>query len=183
MDTLLKYQEQVMRAVCGRFGGDLAYLLVQDQLADEQGALLDFDILIELYRGRMIQLIAPAKEHGLLVALHSRGRIDHLLKVLYEIGIDAIHGLDPETNDITAIRQEWAGRLALISNIPTTLLERGTQNAVQNRVREFCHQLAPGGGFVLGSAYGLGDAVPPENFTSMVRAAHAYGRYKNLGAT
>ncbi len=183
MNTLLTYQERVMRTVCGRFGNDLAFLLILDQLGNEQGTLLAQDTLVGLYRDRMKQLIAPAKEHGLLVTLHSQGKIDPLLAVLHEIGIDAVHGLEPETNDIPGIRKEWAGRLALISNISSTLLAQGTPDAVEDRVREYCHRFAWGGGFVLGSAGKISDAVPPENFISMVRAARAHCRYKNLSAT
>ena len=72
-------------------------------------------------------------------------------------------------------------RIILIGNIPTVLLAYGTVDEIQERVREYCVELAPGGGYVLGSSTSIMDGIPPANFVAMIEAVHKYGRYGSLG--
>jgi uroporphyrinogen-III decarboxylase len=73
---------------------------------------------------------------------------------LHEIGFDIVHPIAPESNDIFEIKRSWAGKIALIGNIPTTLL---------------------------GSSTGIVEGIPPENLVAMTKAVHKYGRYGALG--
>jgi len=187
MDTLLAHQEKAMRAVCDRFADDLAFVVVTDCIADSGGrampthGLAQSAVFQETFPKRMKRLIAPAKEHGKLVAIHTMGRVADALPVLWDIGFDAVHPVEPEYSDIFAIKKGWAGKMALLGSIPTDLLVRGVQAEIEERVRDYCIRLAPGGGYVLSTAGGIRDDVPPENFVAMVQAVHRYGRYGSLG--
>jgi len=181
MDALLENQERVMRVVCDRFSGDLALIMISDTLADHGDLVLPADLFLEVFQRRMARLIAPAKEHGKLVLMHSTGRVGGILPILHGMGFDGIHPLEPESNDIWEIRREWNGKLAIIGNIPTALLVRGTHEEIEEVVRDYCVRLAPGGGYVLSSAGAISNDVPPTNLVAMVRAVHKYGRYGSLG--
>lgn len=181
MDLLLDHQQRVVRAVCDRFADDLAFILINDDIAHNAGPLIQPDMLAEIFSERMKRLITPAKEHGKLAAMHTDGRVDRLLPLLHDIGFDIIHPLQPEANDIFALRQEWAGKLALIGNIPTSLLAYGCREEIEATVKAYCARLAPGGGYVLGSSTSIEQGIPPENFVTMIQAVHKYGRYASLG--
>jgi uroporphyrinogen decarboxylase len=129
----------------------------------------------------MKRLIAPAKEHGKLVLMHTDGKTDAFLDILYEVGINVNHPVEPESNDIVEVKKKWAGRMALIGNIPTVLLAYGRAEEIEERVREYCINVAPGGGYVLGSSTSIMDGIPPENFVTMIKAVHKYGHYGSLG--
>jgi uroporphyrinogen decarboxylase len=113
--------------------------------------------------------------------MHTAGKMDNVLPILHDIGFDAVHPIEPESNDILAIRKEWAGRMALMGNIPTALLAHGSKEEIEEKVREYCVNLAPSGGYVLGSSNGIGEGIPPQNFVAMTQAVHKYGRYGSLG--
>ncbi len=181
MDMFLVHQERVVRAVCDRFGSDLAFIMVSDDVAHDVGLMMPKDLFTELFSPRMERLIAPAKEHGKLVALHTDGRVDVVLPILYDVGFDVLHPLIPEYNDIFDIKKTWAGRMALIGNIPMALLTYGSGEQIEDVVREYCAELGPGGGYVLGSSKGIVDGIPPENVVAMARAVHEYGRYGFVG--
>jgi len=136
---------------------------------------------MSIFPHRMKRLIAPAKEHGKLVAMHTGGKLDGVLSILFDIGFDAVHPLVPECNSILDIKRQWGGRMAVMGNIPTTLLAYGRREEIEEKVREYCIQLAPGGGYVLSSSDGIVDTIPPENFVAMTQAVHRYGRYGSLG--
>jgi uroporphyrinogen decarboxylase len=181
MDTLLENQEKVMRAVCDRFAADLALVMVNDDIAYNTGLMIKPDMFMEIFPHRMKRLIAPAKEHGKLVLMHTDGKTDAFMDILYDVGINANHPIEPESNDIAEVKKKWAGRMALIGNIPTVLLAYGRTEEIEDRVREYCINVAPGGGYVLGSSTSIMDGIPPENFVTMVKAVHKYGRYGALG--
>ncbi|HSB13754.1 MAG TPA: uroporphyrinogen decarboxylase family protein [Bryobacteraceae bacterium] len=179
MDILLDHQEGVVRAVLGRFAADLAFVLVNDDIAYNSGLLIRRDMFLEMFPHRMKRLIAPVKERGKLLAMHTDGRMEKILPILSDIGFDIVHPIEPEVNDIFELKQQWAGRLAFVGNIPTPLLAYGTKERIEETVREYCRRLGPGGGWVLGSSTSIMDGIPPENFVAMTRAVHKYGR---LGA-
>jgi uroporphyrinogen decarboxylase len=175
MNILLEHQECVMRAVCDRFAHDLAFVLVNDDIAYNSGLLIRPEMFAEVFPQRMKWLIAPAREHGKLVAMHTDGRMKKVLPIIEECGFDIAHPIEPESNDIFELKREWAGRLALVGNIPTPLLAYGTKEQIQETVKEYCERLGPGGGWVLGSSTSIMDGVPPENFVVMTEACHKYG--------
>jgi uroporphyrinogen decarboxylase len=107
--------------------------------------------------------------------------MDHIMPILYDIGFDIAHPIEPESNDMVKVKQKWAGKMALVGNIPTALLAYGTQAEIEQRVKEYCLKLAPGGGYVLGSSTSIMEGIPPENFVAMTQAVHKYGRYGALG--
>ena len=181
MDILLEHQERVMRAVCDRFAGELAFVLVNDEIAHNVGLMIRPDMFQEIFPQRMQRLIAPAKEYGKLVAFHTKGRLDKVLPILYDIGFDIVHPVEPECNDIFEMKRQWAGRIALMGGIPVSLLAYGHAERIAETVQDYCARLAPGGGYVLGSAAPIIEGVPPHNYLTMVQAVHRYGSFAALG--
>lgn len=177
MDILLAHQEKVMRAVIDRFGDDLALVMVNDDIGHNSGLLISPKMFLQIFPHRMKRLIAPAKDHGLKVLMHTDGKLDGILPILYDIGIDANHPVEPESNDIVEVKKKWAGKMALIGNVHTPLLAFGTKDEIDAKVKEYCETLAPGGGWVCGSSTSIMDGIPPENFVAMIQAVHKYGRY------
>ncbi len=177
MDILLEHQEKVMRAICDEFGDEIAFVMVNDDIGHNSGLMIHPRMFLEIFPERMKRLIAPAKDIGKLVLMHTDGKLDKILPILYDVGIDINHPIEPESNDIFEVKQQWAGRMALIGNVHTPLLAYGTKEQIEKVVKEYCEKLAPGGGYVLGSSTSIMDGIPPENFVAMVEAVHKYGRY------
>jgi uroporphyrinogen decarboxylase len=181
MDILVENQEKVMRAVCDQFAGEIALVMVNDDVAYNSGFMIRPEMFMEIFPERMKRLIAPAKERNKLVLMHTDGKMDKVLPILYEVGINVNHPVEPESNDIAEVKRQWAGRMAFIGNIPTVLLAQGSREDIEERVREYCLKLGPGGGYVLGSSTSIMEGIPPENFVAMIQAVHKYGRYGSLG--
>jgi len=181
MDILLEHQEKVMQEICSRFGDYIAYVMINDDIGHNNGLMINPDMFLDIFPRRMKRLIAPAKDLGKLVLMHTDGKMDHIMPILYDVGIDAVHPIEPESNDIFEVKKKWAGKMALMGNIPTVLLAYGHREEIEEMVREYCVRLGPGGGWVLGSSTSIMDGIPPENFVVMTEAVHKYGRYGSLG--
>ncbi|UCF38232.1 MAG: hypothetical protein JSU96_05110, partial [Acidobacteriota bacterium] len=181
MDILLEHQEKVVRAVCDRFAEDLAFISISDHVANDAGLIIDPDMFGEIFPDRMQRLVSPAKEHGKPVVMNAGGRIEDVLPTLFDIGFDAVHLVEPEVDRILELKQQWAGKVALTGGFPTRLLIRGSRDEIEERVREYCLKLAPGGSYVFGCSTPITESVPPENFVTMAKAVHKYGRYRSSG--
>ena len=181
MDILLEHQENVMGEICARYGDNIAYFMVNDDIGHNNGLMINPDMFMDIFPHRMKRLIAPAKDLGKLVLMHTDGKMDEIMPILYDVGINAVHPIEPESNDIAELKRKWAGKMALVGNIPTVLLAYGSREEVGEMVRDYCVRLGPGGGWVLGSSTSVMEGVKPENFVAMTEAAHRYGRYGSLG--
>jgi uroporphyrinogen decarboxylase len=181
MDILVEHQEKVMQAVCQHYSSDLALVMVNDDIGYNSGLMIRPEMFLKIFPHRMRRLIAPAKASGKLVLMHTDGKLDTILPILHDVGIDANHPIEPESNDIFEVKRKWAGKMALIGNIHTPLLAYGSKDEIEEKVREYCIGLAPGGGYVLGSSTSIMDGIPPENFVTMIQAVHKYGCYGSLG--
>jgi uroporphyrinogen decarboxylase len=177
MDVLADHQQRIMRAVCDRFAGDLAFVLVNDDIAHATGLLIHPDMFLEIFPRRMERLLAPAREHGLLAAFHSEGQIGQVAPALSQIGFDALFLGDYDFAGLVTLREQWRGQLALIAGIPALLLTYGSQAEIEDAVKRHCAQLAPGGGYVLGSAANITEGIPPHSLVALVQAVHRHGRY------
>ena len=181
MDILVDHQTKVMQTICDCFGDEIACVMVNDDIGYNSGLMIKKSMFMEIFPHRMQRLIAPAKEKGKLVLMHTDGKLDTILPILYEIGININHPVEPESNDLAEVKRKWAGKMALIGNVHTPLLAFGTRQEVEGKVCEYCTTVAPGGGYVLGSSTSIMEGINPENFEAMVRAVHKYGRYGSLG--
>ena len=63
------------------------------------------------------------------------------------------------------------GRRALLGNIDVDLLARGSPEEIRAAVQERIREVAPGGGFAIGSSNSVPDYVPDANYFAMLRAA------------
>jgi uroporphyrinogen decarboxylase len=80
--------------------------------------------------------------------------------------------------DILEVKRRYAGRLCVMGNIDLGYtLTCGTPAEVATEVRTKLHDLAPGGGYCLGSSNSVPDYVPIKNYRAMVETALELGRY------
>jgi uroporphyrinogen decarboxylase len=81
-------------------------------------------------------------------------------------------------NDIAAVKRDWGAHIAVAGGIDLKeTLCRGTPADVEAVVRAAVAELAPGGGWLLGSSNSIPDFVPAANYRALLAAGLAYGRY------
>lgn len=123
------------------------------------------------------RLVERCHQASLPVGLHSDGDLTRVLPDVVECGFDAVHPFEPPLNDIVAAKRAWGHRIAVAGNIDlkATLID-GTPEAVEAEVRQKAAQLAPGGGWLIGSSNSIPDFVPFENYQALLAASLKYGR-------
>ena len=82
-----------------------------------------------------------------------------------------------ENTDIRKAKEILKGHMCIKGNVNSTLLRLGSPAEVTGEVRNLIDDLAPGGGFILGSGCEVPLDAPLENVQAMIGAVKKYGWY------
>ena len=94
------------------------------------------------------------------------------------INENAHTSIEPKAMDIAYVKKKWGHQLCLIGNIDLGYtLTLGTPQDVEEEVRQRLREVAPGGGYCIGSSNSVTDFVPLQNYNAMRDAVFRYGAY------
>ena len=116
-------------------------------------------------------------EKGLFFFFHSDGVLWDLIPDLIDLGVDALHPIDPTCMDIEQVKRRVGDELCIMGNIPNDLLMTGTPDEVVELTKTRLKALAPGGGYCLGSGNSVPDWAKIVNYRAMIETGLRYGRY------
>lgn len=151
---------------------------IQDDIAYTNGLMVSPVLLRKIFFPwlRRAAEICHAADRPLI--FHSDGMLDSVMPDIIAAGVDALHPIEPKCMDIVAVKAEYGDRLALIGNLDLGYtLTRGTPQEVRDEVKYLIKYVAPGGGFLLGSANSVTNYVPLENYRAMLEATFEFGIY------
>jgi len=151
------------------FGGDLAFN-TNTLMSPAQ-----FDEFIAPYLKELVDVV---HREGGKVIKHSDGNLWPVLDRLIEIGFDGIHPIQPQCMELKSVKEHCGDKVCLFGNIDCIeLLPSGTEEEVEEAVKQAIRDAAPGGGYVLCSSNTIHPGCKPENYIAMVRATHKHGIY------
>lgn len=163
-DALLSYE--VVKAVW--YSDDLAY---------RTGLLIS----PALYRKHLFPWLTKMGDRcraaGRPFLFHSDGVLWDVIEDLIECGFCALQPIEPLAMDIREVKRRYGHALCLIGNVDVDLLARGTPNEVSEMVRWLLREVAPGGGYCLGSGNTVPSYVRLENYCAMLDQGRRLGRY------
>lgn len=156
-------------------GEDLDLLeLPGDDFAGNEGLLISAEMFDRFFAPPYRRLIAEIKSHNpqLRVVFHSDGAIGPLLSRLADIGVDAVHPLEPlPATDYEGIKREHGGKLAFMGAIDIRRTMQGPKEGVIEEVGRRLAELGAGGGYILAPSNHLQWDVPPENVFALFEEA------------
>ena len=117
------------------------------------------------------------KEHDMPYLFHSDGTLWKVLDDLIDCGFNALQPVEPKAMDIVELKKKVQGKLCLIGNVDVDLLARGTPDRIREVTKELLRDVAPGGGYCLGSGNSVPNYVPVDNYRAMVETVHEFGSY------
>lgn len=175
MDIFLEYQ--IKNVIALSMIKEISFVFFDDDIAFKSGLFVRKDKFLDLYFERMKRLLRPLKENHKLIAVHTDGNLGEILPIFTELGINAIHPVEPMSNDIYKIKEKYGNKICLCGNIDLALLTNASKEEIKKDVIEHLNYLKTGGGYVCGTSSSLYDGLPPENYTELVKTVHNYGYY------
>ena len=126
---------------------------------------------------RMRIFAEGCKKKGIPFLYHTDGNITRVFEDIMDMGVNALHPIEPLAMDIYEIKKRVGGKLCLIGNIDVDLLLRGTPEEIEEDTKKHLRELGPGGGYVLGSSNSIHRTIKAENYRAMLDTALQYGKY------
>ncbi len=154
-----------------------------DDLGHQQATALSPQMLREMIiplhkrQNEQIRRLAP----HLKIFYHTCGSVYQVIADLIEAGIDILQPVQvsaAQMGDTARIKREFGDELTFWGAVDTqSVMPHGTPQQVKDEVRQRIDDLAPGGGYVLGTVHNIQGDVPPENIMALVEALDEYGWY------
>jgi uroporphyrinogen decarboxylase len=123
------------------------------------------------------EMASRCHKNDLLFFLHSDGNVMPLMEDFIDMGLDVLQPIDPGCMDIVKVKQMYGDRLCFVGNVSNELLRTGSPEEIDRRVRELIRDVAPGGGYCVGSGNSVPEWARFENYMAMREAALKYGKY------
>jgi uroporphyrinogen decarboxylase len=152
-------------------------LWVVDDLCYGSGPMIDPRFLKKYVFPWYEELASICKKKGLLFFFHSDGNIWQIVDDLMAIGFDAFHPIDPTCMDINEVKEKVGKKVGILGNIHTDLLATGTAEEVRELTKRRIKEIAPGGGYALGSGNSVPNWALFENYQAMRETVLKYGAY------
>ncbi|SCX83799.1 uroporphyrinogen decarboxylase family protein [Desulfoluna spongiiphila] len=111
---------------------------------------------------------------------HSCGAVTGLLDDLVEIGVDILNPVQVSATGMETdqLNKRFGDKLSFWGAIDTFhVLPNGSVDDVRKEVATRIRDLAPGGGYILGSVHNMQSDISPENVVAMLEAAIEFGQY------
>ena len=134
----------------------------------------------ELFYPELCRVMGGFKDIGLMVIKHTDGKIDDLLDMIIDSGIDCLDPIDRSAGlDLADIKHRFGDRVAIKGNVDcVNTLVSGTVEETIAETKE-CLQIgaSTGSGYILSSSNSIHSSVRPENYKAMLDTWKKYRDY------
>jgi uroporphyrinogen decarboxylase len=184
ISALMSKLLEINKKMTGRFldiaGAYIHVFRTGDDLATQRGPLMSpqaFRRLIKPYYKEYFDFVRSKTDAKIF--FHSCGNAVELIDELVEVGVEILNPVQVSAmGDTAELKARFGDRITFWGAIDTQrVLPNGTVEEVEAEVRQRIHDLAPGGGYVVGPVHNIQPDVPPENIVAMAEATRKYGTY------
>ena len=120
------------------------------------------------------KLVMSLIDRGATPCVFFEGNFDSRLEYLLDFPKGSIL-VRLDKTDIFRAKEILGDHLCIEGNVPSTLLQMGSEQEVREHCKKLIDVVGKGGGFILGPEYT--DEVKPENLKTMIEFTKEYGRY------
>jgi len=152
-----------------------------DDVGVETGPMISPDLFKKILSPRYAHMVEEVKNinGNIKIAFHTDGNIEWALDDLVEVGIDILNPLQPDANDVKAVKKRYGKQLTFWGNVDTrNIMSKGTTQEVINEVRNVIETLGYGGGLILCSNHTIQSTQRAfDNTVAYYWAAHHFRNY------
>jgi len=148
---------------------------MSDDLGTQGRLLLSRETIESLLVPEYRRLFALYKANGVLVKFHSCGHVEPILDLFMDLGVDILNPVQASANDLGAVRERTAGRMALWGGVPSALLVNGPPSAIREEARRLMRELGRDGGYFCSPDQGM--PWPKEHFEALRDTVEHEGWY------
>ena len=145
MDQADRYNRRGLEIML-RNGVDM--VTIDGDIAYKTGPMISPALLREIWFEHTRATVEMIKAAGARVMYHTDGKVDTILPMLIEMGVDCFHGCEKAANDLADLKAKFGNDITLIGNFDHAEMTYGTPERIAAVTREMLSIGAPGGRFV-----------------------------------
>ena len=160
--------------------GTIDIFFMGDDMGAQNNTLISPEMYRKFFKKRFAAYCQLAHDFGMKVMYHTCGYVTPLIPDFIDAGVDILQSLQPAAmgDDLPKIKRKYGKVISFQGGIDIQdVLPHGTTRDVIEHVRERAEILAPGGGYIFGTAHNLQPDTPTENILALIEAYHEYGQY------
>ena len=169
LDRILEYSWEIASRI---LEFDVDAVKINDDWGDQRGIILGADRWRTWIKPRVAALCERIrkKRKDVDIILHSDGNIAAVIPDIIEMGITAIHPMQPEVMDIFEIKRRFGDEVAFFGGMNTQrTLPFGSADEVLAEAGTLVRELGKDGGFILSPGILVQEDVPMENILAFIR--------------
>lgn len=144
-------------------------VLLGTDLSGTTGSMINPQTYRELFLEPFTSRIAHLKSKGQAIVKHACGNNWALLDIFVEMGIDCYQSIQASAEmDILEVQKNYGDKFAVWGGVNVENLIGGTRQDVRNDVDRVMRQVAPNGGFILGTSHSVAVGTKYDNFMAML---------------
>ncbi|NLX12924.1 MAG: hypothetical protein GXY44_04615 [Phycisphaerales bacterium] len=179
---IVDYYAEVSRRIFETAGDQIDIFFIGNDFGSQTGPLLGEGLFRRFMLPHLRRLIDLGHEYGLKVMLHCCGGFVQLIPSMIEVGLDALHAIQPSCRgmDLARLKADFGGRIVFNGAIDSHhVLIDGTPASVREATREVLDKMKPGGGYIAGASHDyILEETPVENVLAMFDAIQEFGCYE-----
>jgi hypothetical protein len=147
-----------------------------DDWGTQDGLMIRPEMWREIFKPRYAAMFQRCHDHGMDVIYHSCGNIFDIIPDLIEVGVDALHPVQPGPLNLEEVGRQFRGQVCFMGGIDTRgAMRTGTPEQVKEHVLTCIEGLGTSkGGYVCCPSTTILADVPLENIRAMLEAAAEY---------
>jgi uroporphyrinogen decarboxylase len=151
------------------------FIFLGDDLGTQQGPLLGPRIVNDFLYPEYQRLFQLYRQNNVLIDFHSCGKIDSILDMFLELGVDILNPVQATANHLDALRLKTQGRMTLQGAVSSATIMEGPIQRIEKEIRQRMKQLGSEGGYICTPDQGM--PYPPEHIKAFYAAVERFGKY------
>ncbi len=185
IDALLNHIVDVYYEVSRRTfeaaADDIDIFFIGNDFGSQTGPLMSPAMFDRFFLPHMSRLVDLGHRYDLKVQLHCCGGFNELIPSLIDIGLDALHAVQPSCigMDLHSLKERFGSKIVFNGAVDSHhVLIKGTPEHVRAKTREVLDIMMPGGGYIGGASHDyILEETPVGNVLTMLDTIEEYGVY------
>jgi uroporphyrinogen decarboxylase len=176
VEYYLDHYERILRAA----EGQIDIFFMGDDMGTQNGPWVSPDMYRHFFKSNFAKMNALAHRYGAKTMYHTCGNVTDLIPDFIDAGLDILQSLQPRAGmDLARIKKQYGRDLCFQGGIDIQdVMPKGTPVDVRAHVADRARIMAPGGGYIFGTAHNLLPDVPTENILALFEAYQEFGQYR-----
>ena len=146
-----------------------------DDMGYVQGTFLTPECMRKFAFPWMKKCVDLVHGYDLPVIMHACGNLEKVMDDLIDyVGIDARQSFEDKILPVTAAKEKYGSRIAVLGGIDIHFLCTSTEDQVRKHVRNVLRKCMVGGGYALGTGNSVPNYVPYKNYLAMLDEGKKY---------